>query len=312
MSKQPLIINNPQVVIEKRPGPNYIKTPLSDYKDWPLADGRKVNYGGTWYKTNDKAIASEITENIFNSRLVNKMLETIGSCIEKKEEYTKNEITDIIAQIFNSTDKDSSYYDSTQHIDKIDINSLFGAMGKEFFHLYKLDNAINITLSGQHLIKYLAEFFNNYFRNEFWKNKKYFDTIDPLNAVMQPVVKIIETDSVASGSIINISGTDMVIDDLFKISTDQYSIGDTYYGTFKDFKETPLTPTLNIDTKEIELQEVTYVMKHEVEKEMFEIEYDGGSLIITDDHSLIIERDNIIIEATVKELIDGDEIILIN
>ena len=52
-----------------------------------------------------------------------------------------------------------------------------------------LENAIDITISGQHLIKYLASCFDNYFRNDFWKDKRYFATEDPMNAVTSPIVR---------------------------------------------------------------------------------------------------------------------------
>jgi hypothetical protein len=96
-NKKPLIINNPEVVIEKRPGPNYIKTPLSEYKEWELADGKRGTFGGTWYKVDDKAIASEITENIFNSRLVNKELESIGK--SNREDLEDNEINRTLTKV---------------------------------------------------------------------------------------------------------------------------------------------------------------------------------------------------------------------
>jgi hypothetical protein len=184
-------------------------------------------------------------------------------------------------------------------------------MGNVYFHLYKLENAINITLSGQHLIRYLAENFNNFFKNEFWKDKRFFSEIDPANAVMQPVVKIIETDSVAKGSIINVRGHDMKIEDLFNICTETFWIGENKYGSFKTSDVKPYTDSLNIKTKELEQKEITYVMEHTVEKEMFEIEYDNNTLIVTEDHSIFVERNNNIIEVKPKEILETDLIITI-
>ena len=49
------IIQNPKVSVEKRPGPNYIKTPTSIRKEWTTAKGKKAR-GGVWYKNDEQSI----------------------------------------------------------------------------------------------------------------------------------------------------------------------------------------------------------------------------------------------------------------
>jgi len=297
MMSEPKIIKNPKISVEKRPGKNYIKTPLSEWNEWPTAEGIK-RYGGIWYKVDTKSSSSLIVEKIFNDRVKNRKYEAIAKSFEKGEDL---HWTDQV-QYVKSSGRDSAYFDSVQMINKIDINSLYGAMGNRFFHLYDLNNAINITLSGQHLIKYLAENFNSFFRNEFWKNKKYFNEIDPKNGVMQPVVKIIETDSVTGDTIVTVNGKDIKIEDLFAISEDKWYINTNQYGVLQN----AYTQSVNTSTQQVETQKIKYVMKHEVEKEIFEIKINGKSVKVTADHSIMVKRNNQIIEAKPLEIQKGD------
>jgi ferric iron reductase protein FhuF len=83
----------------------------------------KLTFGGTWFNTDKRSIASQVTETIFNSRLLNKALKKEGQKMERHEEYDENSV---LHKMFIESGKDSNYFDSTQHIDKIDINSLYG------------------------------------------------------------------------------------------------------------------------------------------------------------------------------------------
>jgi len=73
--------------------------------------------------------------------------------------------------------------------------SLYGACANEYFHFYNPHNAKCITQSGKHLIQYLSNTFNDYFKEYFWKNKKYFPVADEKNKLKRDVVVLIDTDS---------------------------------------------------------------------------------------------------------------------
>jgi len=299
---QPIIVKNPRITVEKRPGKNYIKTPLSEYNDWDTAEGIQ-RFGGVWYKNDKKAVASIIVEKIFNDRLFNKECLAVSKGIAVGKDVSWSDKV----QYVKESGKESSYFDSTQHINKIDINALFGAMGNRFFHLYELNNARNITLSGQHLIRYLANNFDNFFRNEFWKNPKYWKEINPKNGVTNPIVKIIETDSVTGDTLINVNNKDIKIEDLFELSDSKWNIGNNMYGNLQGFS----TQSINTETGEIETKEITYVMKHEVEKELFEIEVNGNIVRVTEDHCIMVKRNSKIIEVKPREILETDKLLYI-
>ena len=303
-NNKPIIISNPEIVIEKRPGPNYIKTPLSEYKTWNTSSGPR-EFGGTWFNSDFKSVSSKVTEHIFNSRLLNKALQAEGQKIERKQDYDPE---NILNKMFVESDQASSYFKSTQHIDKIDINSLYGALGSPYFHQYKIENAIDITLSGQKLIKFLAQRFDDYFKNEFWKDKNFFPIENPKNAVTNSIVKIIETDSVTGDTLVDHNGEQIPIAKLFTMASNETQRGTNLYRQFKTGMHN--TRTVN-DKFEIEHKNINYVMKHTVEKEMFKIEVDGKSVIITADHSIMVERDGKLISVKPTEIQEYDNLITI-
>jgi len=61
--------------------------------------------------------------------------------------------------------------------------------------------------------------------------------------------------------------------------------------------------------EQIENKEVKYVMKHEVEKEMFEIEVGDKTVVITEDHCMIVFRDGVgLISVAARNLMSTDKV----
>jgi DNA polymerase elongation subunit (family B) len=180
-----------------------IKTPLSEYKVWKTASGEK-EYGGIYYDGSKQSILSQVTEKIFKERKLFKLKMNI--CRFKNEGLSKDNICDklnidkdrldkLIEQIDDeSGNKD--YYDIGQYVRKIQINSLYGAVANKFFHFYDINNATAITLGGQSLIKLLAGSVNNYLKNHFYKNKKYFDKIQKKHILTNNTIVLLDTDSI--------------------------------------------------------------------------------------------------------------------
>jgi hypothetical protein len=72
-----------------------------------------------------------------------------------------------------------------------------------------------------------------------------------------------------------------------------------------------LTPSLNKENKKIENKPIKNIMKHKVKKRMFKIKWKGKSLVITEDHSIIVERSNNIIDVSPKDILKTDRLIKI-
>jgi len=170
-----------------------IQTPLSEYKEWDTKNG-KITIGGIYYDRSKISVLSQVVRQIIAERKMFKKKKLICEQRDTNTVITNKNDLKILEEI-NLENGNAKFYDSQQHIRKIMINSLYGALGNRFFHFYNTNNAANITLSGQHLIKYLSECFNDYFTNYFWLNKRYFPIKDEKNKLTNNVVVLIDTDS---------------------------------------------------------------------------------------------------------------------
>jgi len=88
------------------------------------------------------------------------------------------------------------YFDSQQNIRKIFLNSIFGTLSNEWFHFYNINTAKTVTLSGQHLIKFMRDKVNEYFKDYFYLNKSYFKEQNKKNSFPMNHVINLDTDSI--------------------------------------------------------------------------------------------------------------------
>lgn len=70
--------------------------------------------------------------------------------------------------------------------------------------------------------------------------------------------------------------------------------------------------TINSVSKDFNMQDkkINYVMKHKVKKRLFKITVNSESTTITEDHSLMVRRDNELVSVKVSELLPTDEVLL--
>jgi DNA-binding Lrp family transcriptional regulator len=305
------------------------RTPLSQYRKWDTAQGIQY-HGGTFYDNSKQSILSQITEMLLIGRKYDKqkmkILEQQSQGITAIEEIAKMaEIKeDVVIQRLKEIEEEGrnhSYYSNTQHIKKIRANSLYGALGNPYFHLYNLKNAINVTLSGQELIKYLSDTFNDFFKNEFYKDRRYFSNTDEINRCTKDVVCLIDTDSVTGDTLIPMLDTldNTKANELCKIRIDELLFDLRPKGLSLaniDFEkyEVPshynwFTWSINTESNELESKPIKHIFRHAVNKEMFEISIGGNSVIVTEDHSIIVRRNSKLISVKPKDIIESDELI---
>jgi DNA polymerase elongation subunit (family B) len=122
---------------------------LSKDIDFSSLSDSCVAANGCLYDKHKKGIFPELVEKIFNDRQKYKKL-----MLKAKQEYEINPSKQL--------EKDIAKYNNIQMARKIQINSLYGAIGNEWFRYYKLENAEAITLSGQVAIRWIEEKLNSY------------------------------------------------------------------------------------------------------------------------------------------------------
>jgi hypothetical protein len=155
-----------------------------------------------------------------------------------------------------------------------------------------LDNAIAVTQTGQFVIQQIQKKINIFFNKLYGTEKEDF-------------VIYSDTDSTTGDTIIDVNGKNITIEEFYN----SYSSEILEYGENKFVKKVIDTYTKTFENDLIISKPIEYVMKHSIEKEMFQIFVDGKSVIITEDHGLMIERDGQIIPVKPKNVLPQDKLI---
>lgn len=158
----------------------------------------------------------------------------------------------------------------------------YGASASPYFRYFDIRLAKSITLSGQLAIKWISEKVNNDIVNTYKLKKDIYVYSD--------------TDSVVGDSLIKTDKGDITIKDLYDQITNDNLIKnkkDDYVKTVDNIKAYAVDKNKNI-----KLNNIKYIMKHKVRKKLFKIKCNGNEVTVTEDHSIIVERNEEIISVT--------------
>jgi DNA polymerase elongation subunit (family B) len=292
---------SPETIIELSELPNNISSEISTLTVNKLLDGnisddlktsmQDINFtitpNGTAFSRNEYGVLPKLMDELYAQRKINKK-----KMIECKQKFEK--CTDEIEKY--QLQNEISKYNNLQMSQKILLNSCYGGCGNQYFRYYDLRIASGITTSGQLSIRWIENKLNEYFSKLLDINKDFVIASD--------------TDSIVSDSIIYVNSEKITIEDYFNSLPCDFI-------KFDDFNDDYVKRvnsgdyTKSFDGDKIIDDNINYVMKHKVEKELFKIEVDDKNVIVTEDHSLIVERAGNIISVSPKELIYGDSIIYI-
>lgn len=188
-----------------------------------------------------------------------------------------------------------SYYQSQQMTKKILINSLYGAMANKGFSLFNEKIAQSITGNGRFFIQYTAD-----------KIEKKLQEIKPSNTSF---VVYGDTDSCVGDTIIETKHGRIKIEDFYEKTAGNFNQY-TPYGWIKKPHRKILVKSMS-ENFEVEYKPVKYIMKHIVKKRMYKIKTHGREVIITEDHSVIINRDGKLQSVKPKDILKTDKLIFI-
>lgn len=181
-------------------------------------------------------------------------------------------------------------YDTLQFTDKILINSLYGAMGNLGFILFNEKIAQAITGNGRYFIQLCANNINKVLSEKLGKEYEF--------------VFYGDTDSVVGSTILRTSKGEMTIRDLYDSQDNEVTLKNGV--KIKPVKSlNSLSMSCN---KELEDKNILYVMKHKVHKRIYRIKTKTNYIDITEDHSLIVLRNDRLISVKPQEIIKGDMI----
>lgn len=215
-------------------------------------------------------------------------LDVLNCSREDLEKLSDSELEKLLKY---TQDKGNEYY-ILQIALKTLINSLYGALGNKAFILINEKIAQAITGNGRYFIKSFGRRIEKYLQSLKKWNKPYYIYSD--------------TDSCVGDTLISTSLGKIKIEDLFERSGE---IVKNENGSFvKRLDEKILAKSMNSDF-EIQDKKIIYVMKHKVNKRMFKISVNDKSVIITEDHSVMINRNDNLISVKPTEILKTDELI---
>jgi DNA polymerase elongation subunit (family B) len=254
---------SPETLVEERCERASIESVLNKSLDTSKYPDYAICPNGSLYRKDFYGFFPELIEKMFNDRKTYKKLK-----LDTEKEYQKNPSKKLENLI--------SKYDLIQQNLKICLNSLYGSCGNEYFRYYRLENAMAVTTSGQVVIKWIEKKLNDYLNKIV--GTKHFDYIIAL-----------DTDSVVGSSSIVVNNDNINIEDFYN------AIGENYlkYDEFNDdyVKSVSEKTTLSLSsTGELEMKNIKYVMKHKVKKKLYEVTVNQKSVIVTEDHSVIVKN----------------------
>lgn len=190
------------------------------------------------------------------------------------------------------------YWDKAQHIRKINLNATFGILLNSGCRFFDKRLGQSITLTGRQIVKHMTAHVNEIIAGEY----DYLGKSIAYN----------DTDSIFSGSIINTSDGLLTVNELFNRGVEYYS-EDTEFG-IKEYSLNDTIKVLSYDSvSDTEYYgNINYVYRHKVSKERWEIEdADGNTVIVTGDHSIMVERCGSLIEVKPCDILVSDVLITV-
>lgn len=189
--------------------------------------------------------------------------------------------------------------DMVQYSYKIQINSAYGALGAAFFPAGDTDVAASITATGKATVK------KSY---EIAKQFAIEQGVSPEKAAS--IVVGGDTDSVVGDTIINVNGKPITIADYYNsIASNYIKCDDINKNYIKRVDNGDVA--LAYDNGVVQ-NKIKHVMKHTIKKRMYKIKCNGKEVIMTEDHSIIVNRNGKNISVSPKNILKGDRLICLN
>lgn len=178
---------------------------------------------------------------------------------------------------------------------KIMMNSEYGALANNYFRYCKYEMCSSITMNGQMMDRFLIKQFK----------EKY------------PLIEVIagDTDSCVFDTIVYHNDNKIRIDELFNKMVKENKGEFVFKNDFTKqyvYKINTNEKTKTFKDNKVIDDKINYIMKHTVKKKMYKIKVGGKEVTVTQDHSLIVMRDNKLISVKPYQIKKTDKFIYIN
>jgi DNA polymerase elongation subunit (family B) len=247
-----------------------------------------------------------------------------------KEEITeefmfKSNLNDIVAFLktndkhvqkenIHRVDKYRDFCEVFQLLKKVQANSEYGYMGNKYALLSNVRIAQSITTVGRFFVQWVRDQVNDHFLKEKgFKPFIYADTDSVLGDTKLHLMKGLNRYTKTIQELYNeIDGEiDYIADNGIIVNDPADPMVDNCTNFVKKVDVHLKSMSFNIDNRVPEYNQIKYIMKHKVNKRMFKIKYNGKEVIVTEDHSLIVIRDDEFIDISPKDIIKGDKLVVL-
>lgn len=226
-----------------------------------------------------------------------KELINLGNRDELEKFADENDLKIVGNKIYPKKTEDCNYaiqyWDKKQLVTKIKLNSLYGALLNKGCRFE--DNRIgqSTTLCGRTIAKHMDAFVNECITGKY----------DHVGEA------IIYGDSVTGDTMIRTDNGEVTIAELYEQCLQHERNGDKEYGVqsfakvigFNSFEDSPI------------MANIAYVMRHRTKKKLYKITLQNNKTVkVTEDHSIMIDRDGILLEVKPTEILATDLIICLN
>jgi len=186
----------------------------------------------------------------------------------------------------------TEYWDKRQLVRKILLNSAYGALLNEHCRFYDKRIGQSVTLSGRQIVRHMMSTIN----------ETVAGTYDHTGEA------IVYGDSVTGDTIIRTEEGNKTIEEMFNECLDHCIVGEKEYGS-KNYSK---VIGFNAYSMEPNISTVSHIMRHKTKKKLYKITTENGKQVtVTEDHSIMVDRDGFLIECKPQDLQETDGIITI-
>jgi hypothetical protein len=265
------------------------------FENYIAAEKIAFTKAGFLFSQKRKGIVPEYLDWLYSER--KKMQKAMKDCKTKLKE-DKN----LSKKEREFLQSEQNRYDSIQYAYKINLNSLYGYMGNAYAPMGDDDIASSVTLTGQAVIKSS----NDVFQKSLIEKYPELTQCELNDSIIYN-----DTDSFVSETIIDTELGKKTIHDIWNEYKKEKNKEYTKYGHEMYKVDNLNILTYNKFTKNSEYRTVKKIVRHKVSKRKFKISYNDKQVIITEDHGLMVYRNNELIRISPKEYKLGDKIVIV-
>lgn len=269
-----------------------------EIEEMSAADWRKVLLDNNWVVSGYGTVFSLEKQGIF-PQLLEKWAKERSANKKKMFNAKDLAVVEKNLQRKNELENEVNFYNRRQYIKKIQLNAFYGSIGNQYFKFFDIRMAESTTRTSRgilmHMVKETAKLLDGEYEY-------------PSESIIYS-----DTDSVIGSSIIEINGIKDTIEKWFdKISSKNgnYMDGNRTFTKISNLDN--LTYTYDDSLNSIVEKPILTLYKHKTEKDLYEITGQNGEKVtVTEDHSIMVSRNNNIIELKPTELQSEDKLIKI-